>query len=105
MKDNAFEINLNYNVERKRSFRGHEKEDCNDFLQIYIDDQLDVTTLDSSPNSLTVNDGRFCGQGNKVFKISSTAQSVTILLVSDKGRSTSNWTTGIDIRMMPDELF
>ena len=32
-----------------------------------------------------VNDGRFCGQGNKVFKISSTAQTVTILLVSDKG--------------------
>ena len=84
-KDHDFEINLNYNVERKRSFRGHEQEDCNDFIQIYIDDQLDLTTIDSSPKSLMVDDGRFCGQGNKVFKISKTAQSVTIVLISDKG--------------------
>ena len=85
MQDQSFEINLNYNVERKRSFRGHEKEDCNDFIQIYIDDQLDVTTLDSSPDSLMVDNGRFCGQGNKVVHINNSAKSVTILLVSDKG--------------------
>ena len=84
MQDQSFEINLNYNVERKRSFRGHEEEDCNDSLQIYIDDQLD-TTLDSSPDSLMVDNGRFCGQGNKVVKINNSAKSVTILLVSDKG--------------------
>ena len=84
LQDQSFEINLNYNVERKRSFRGHEEEDCNDSLQIYIDDQLD-TAVDSSPDSLMVDNGRFCGQGNKVVKINSSAKSVTILLVSDKG--------------------
>ena len=76
---------MNYNIERKRSFRGHEEEDCNDYIQVYIDDQLDVATLDSSPDSLMVDNGRFCGQGNKVVKINNGAQSVTILLVSDKG--------------------
>ena len=84
MQDQSFELNLNYNVERKRSFRGLEEEDCNDSLQIYIDDQLD-TAVDSSPDSLMVDNGRFCGQGNKVVKINSSAKSVTILLVSDKG--------------------
>ena len=73
--DVGIEMYINYDIEKQKSFRGHEEESCYDFLSLSIDDEM-------------YRDFEFghqlCGTGLIKIDISA-GSSVELLLVSDAG--------------------